>query len=304
MIDRPSDRAAIFVFGEPMVELSGTVGSQARLGFGGDALNVAIHLARLGGRPRLVTALGRDPYSAAARPAWEAEGLDCEWVLEHPARNIGLYAIHLDAAGERSFTYWRERSAARAFFDLPGAVGALDAMAQADLLVLTGISLSIVAPAHRARLAAAARAVRARGGRVAFDPNYRTQGWSSPAEARDAYDGLAGALDVVLTGVEDERALYGESDPDRSAARWHRMGAAEVVVKAGARGAVCFAGDDRFDLAAQPVTVVDTTGAGDAFDAAYLSARLDGRSMEEAAKAGAALAARMAGSPGALGCKA
>ena len=104
-----------------MLELSRPLGSDGwHLGFGGDTLNTAIHLARGGHDIAYLTAIGCDPLSADLKPQWAAEGLDTALVLEPPVRATGLYAISTDAAGERSFSYWRDTSAARAMFDLPG----------------------------------------------------------------------------------------------------------------------------------------------------------------------------------------
>ncbi len=101
----------LVLFGEGMVEqrADGTVG------YGGDVINTAVYLARLGARPSLMTALGDDAESAALIEAWAAEGIDVAHVLRDPARRVGRYAVRLGAAGEREATYDRGvESAARA----------------------------------------------------------------------------------------------------------------------------------------------------------------------------------------------
>ncbi len=100
------------VVGEAMLELSRD-GERWRMGYGGDTLNTAIHLARSGISTAYLTAVGSDPFSVAMVAEWRSEGLDVSLVLEHPTRHCGLYAIATDAAGERSFTYWRDKAAAR-----------------------------------------------------------------------------------------------------------------------------------------------------------------------------------------------
>src|SRR5690606_32444569 len=106
--------------GEAMLELSPD-SDRWQLGYGGDTLNTAIHLARAGIETAYLTALGSDPLSSGLKDRWTAEGLDCSLVLTHPGRNTGLYAITTDARGERSFTYWRSDSAAREMFATDGA---------------------------------------------------------------------------------------------------------------------------------------------------------------------------------------
>jgi 2-dehydro-3-deoxygluconokinase len=194
----------IVVIGEGMVELAPAAGGW-KLGYAGDTLNTAIHLARLGAEVAFVTALGPDPFSAELRAACLAEGLDPATLLNHPTRNVGLYAISLDAAGERSFTYWRGESAARAMFDLPGMAVAAERAAGADLVLFSLITLAILPPQGRAALLDLARRARA----VAFDGNYRPRLWPDRETALAARDAALAVADFGLPSTDDEAALTG-----------------------------------------------------------------------------------------------
>ncbi|ABQ68250.1 2-keto-3-deoxygluconate kinase [Rhizorhabdus wittichii RW1] len=286
----------IAVIGEGMVELSrsgehgGIAGWETH--HGGDALNSAIHLARFGLETGFISALGADPLSRALRRSWAEEGLDLTHLLTHPDRNAGLYAIETDAEGERSFAYWRSDSAARAMLDLPEAEAALAHAARCDLLYLSLISLAILPPAGRERLAGLCRDVRAHGGRVAFDSNFRPRLWSSPAEARAAVEAIGPLVDIALPTQVDEAALFGPEPIDAVADRWVGWGVAEVAVKSGADGCLVATRDGRHRIAPpRAVVAVDSSGAGDAFNAGYLAARLAGRAPAQAAPAGHELAA-------------
>ena len=282
----------IVAFGECMIELQGSMGGEARLAFGGDTLNTAVYLARLGSQVRYATALGKDAYSAAMLAAWREERVETDLVLTDPDRLPGLYAIHTDAQGERTFSYWRQHSAARNFFNLPGAEGALAEMAAADLLYFSGITLSIFQPAERARLAEIAQAVRDRGGDVAFDPSYRPRGWSGPDEARAAFEAIAPTVTLAMPTYEDEQALHGDETPEETARRWRAAGVREAIVKRGPDGALCvWDGGEAMVPTPHRVAAVDTTGAGDSFNAGYLHARGRGAAPEAAA----AFAHRLAG---------
>lgn len=277
----------IVLIGEAMLELS-QAGESWRLGHGGDTLNTAIHLARGGHDVAYFTALGADPFSTGLRGACAAEGLDTSLMLAHPTRTAGLYAITTDAAGERSFTYWRENSAAREMFALSGIVAAFAAVERADLLCFSLISLAVLPPPARLRLLELARAVRARGGQVAFDGNYRARLWNDPAEARAARNAAIAVANIGLPTLEDETALSGEADADAVAAHWQGLGCGECVVKLGPDG--CRLPDGTVSQPLAVLAPVDTSGAGDAFNAGYLGARVGGRSEAEAAAAGHALA--------------
>lgn len=284
---RPLSVARVVCLGEAMVELSGS-GDAWRVGYGGDTLNTAVHLARAGHGVSYMTALGNDPFSLRLRAAWEGEGVASDLALIHPERHVGLYAIETDAAGERNFTYWRGMSAARDFFDLEEASAACAAAAEADLLCFSLISLAILPPKGRRDLLALAASIRRQGGRVAFDGNYRPQLWESVEAARAARDAAIAMADFGLPTLEDEMLLSGLVDADAVAARWSELGCAEVVVKLGAAG--CRLPDGSVVEVPERLQPVDTSGAGDAFNGGFLAARLGGAGMVEAATAGHRLA--------------
>ena len=292
----------IAAIGECMLELRRTGDGTARFGFGGDTLNCALYLARLGVAVDYVTLLGDDPYSADMLAAWAAEGIGTGRVVRLPGRLPGLYAIETDERGERSFFYWRDRAPARELFTHPDAGPLVEALPGYGLLMLSGISLSLYGDDGRARLHAALDRARAAGARVAFDTNLRPRGWPGLEAARAAYAALAGRVDIVLSGVEDEALLHGDEPAEAIVARWRDAGAAEVVVKRGGDGALVWeAGGAVSTVPATRVErVVDTTAAGDSFCAGYLAARQAGQGIEAAARLGHRLAGIVIGYPGAI----
>jgi 2-dehydro-3-deoxygluconokinase len=290
--------------GECMIELRHRSATELELAFGGDTLNTAVYLARLT-RARAtveyVTALGDDAYSDAMIAMWQGERIGTDLVARLPGRLPGLYTIRTDARGERSFTYWRQAAAAREMLREGRAEQVAAALEGYDLLYLSGVTLSILDPPQRAALAGLADRVRARGGRVAFDGNYRPVGWPDPATARAAYEEMLARVDIALPTLDDEQALFGVGDPSACADRLHRLGVGEVAVKLGQAG--CFLSSVAFtgEVAAEPVAdVVDSTAAGDSFNAGYLAARLLGAEPPAAARLGNRLAARVIAHPGAI----
>lgn len=287
--------------GEVMLELR-PEGGAWRIGLGGDTFNTTACCAHLGLSASYLTALGEDPFSVDMMRQIAGYGVNCDLVLQDAEALPGLYAIKTDEQGERSFFYWRKEAAVRSLMRHPGVSGLLEAASEADLLYLSGITLSLFDAEGRDRLRALAGAVRRRGGRVAFDPNFRPKGWSNAAEAQAAIADFAGEVDIALPTFDDERLLHGDVDPRATIDRWMACGVAEVAVKVGGDG--CLIGGDHPVIAVRPeraVTPVDTTGAGDSFNAAYLATRLRGGCPEEAGRAGNALAARAIMHPGALG---
>jgi 2-dehydro-3-deoxygluconokinase len=247
----------VVVVGECMLELVGqdpgrTQGWQ--LGYAGDTFNTALYLSRLQVPVAYLTALGADPFSQDMRAAWAGEGIDTSMVLTDASR-------------------------------LPGIEAALTRARRAEWLFLTGITLSIFTPPEREQLLHTAAAVRAGGGQVVFDPNYRPALWASAKQAREAFAAIAPTVSLALPTYADEATLFDDPDPLQSVARWRRLGATEVIVKLGAHGCLVAAGAESLPIApAATMTPRDTTGAGDAFNAAYLAGRIKGLAPSAAAR--------------------
>ena len=277
----------IVCIGEGMVELSSRQGGGWTVHYGGDVLNVALHLARLGQDTALMTALGGDPFAGQIRSAWTREGLDVSLVQSVPERNTGLYAIVTDDNGERRFTYWRGESAARRMFHAPMTDRVLDQVRGAGLLFFSLITLAILPDEDREVLLRLASEVKAQGGRLAFDGNYRPALWENVEQARNWRDRAAALADFGFPSLDDESELGPADGAEAVRVQWADLGCGEVVLKLGSEGCIL---PDGSRLAAAELPALDTSGAGDAFDAGYLDARLDGASPADAAAAGQRLA--------------
>lgn len=295
----------IALFGECMIELRGQAFGAMQQGFGGDTLNTAIYLARLCRDEDIqvsyATALGADPFSDHMEAAWRNEGIDASLIRRIDDRLPGLYAIQVDAAGERHFSYWRDASAVRGYFEVP-RTPLENAADQLAALYLSGISLAILPDEGRKRLLAVMARVCANGGKVAFDNNFRPRLWSSLAEARTYHDLAYGLSDIVLITLDDEMALREETSAARVLADALSLEAPEVVIKRGVEPTlVRIAGTPPASVPVEPVSrVVDTTAAGDSFAGAYLAMRLAGIDPIAATRAANRLAAVVIQHPGAI----
>jgi 2-dehydro-3-deoxygluconokinase len=172
-------------------------------------------------------------------------------------------------------------------FELADSDARQRAIAGCDLFYYSLISASILSDNGRIALLLLADMVHGEGGQVAFDGNYRPRLWESDATAQAVLDGAIRTADFGLPTLEDEYALGGRCDPDLVAAHWQGLGCSETVVKLGAGGCLT---DGRIIRPPQVLEPVDTSGAGDAFNAGYLDARLRGLAARHAAEAGNALA--------------
>jgi 2-dehydro-3-deoxygluconokinase len=285
--------------GECMIELKQAGGGLYSRGFGGDTLNTAVYLARLGVAVDYITALGDDPLSAEMIAGWVAEGVGTGRVVRVEGKLPGIYLIGTDAKGERRFFHWRENAAVRSLLDLPETESLLLSLGEYDLIYLSAISIAIFRDEGRARLLAALREARQRGTRIVFDTNFRIRLWPDLDVARAVYARAFETADIVLASTEDLQLLYPDDDAN---ALFTRIPANEVVLRMAEPRSLVRAAGATHSLSAEPVgaPVVDTTAAGDSFAAAYIAARLAGDEPVDAARAGHRLAGVVVCHPGAI----
>jgi 2-dehydro-3-deoxygluconokinase len=291
----PTPRKRVACIGECMVELAHTGPTSLQLAFGGDTSNTAVYLARLTRdlpvEVHYVTALGDDLYSDAMLDFWKEEGVQTGHVARLEGRLPGLYTIRTDKAGERSFTYWRGQAAARDLLKENRDRQLEEALQGFDLIYLSGITLSILDREQREALMRLLDRFRACGSLVAFDGNYRPAGWSSAAEAREWFGEILGRTDIALPTLDDETLLFGDADARAVAARLQGDGVTEVVVKLGGRGCFLSGPGGASVIGTEPVDpVIDSTAAGDSFNAGFLKGRLLDIPPDDAARIGHRLA--------------
>ena len=289
--------------GECMIELKragqGTEAGLFSRGYGGDTLNTAVYLARLGVAVDYVTALGDDPLSDEMVASWAAEGVGTTRVLRLRGKLPGLYLIETDDKGERRFFHWRDSAAARSLMDLPETDAILNSLAGYDVVYLSAITLSLYGAEGRERLFTALKRARQSGARFAFDTNFRARGWPDLDIARSVFRQAFEIADIVLASTEDLLPLYpGESNEALLA----RIPGGEVVLKLSEPASILRIAETSHQIRPEPVTasVVDTTAAGDSFAAAYVAARLAGAGPIDAARTGHHLAGVVVCHPGAI----
>jgi fructokinase len=226
---------------------------------GGSPLNVAVGAARLGLATTLVTHYAGDSYG--------------DMIEKHLSVN-GVTAIRGGSAptSTATATLGPDGGATYAFtisWDINGAaLPALEAV-QGSRHVHTGSIAAVVAPGDQATLAllAAAR----EHASISYDPNCRPGISPDVDEARAQVERFVTASDIVKASDEDLAWLYPDRTPEQSLSAWLELGPAIVALTRGAAGPVILARRGRVELAAEPIKVADTVGAGDSFMAALIS---------------------------------
>jgi 2-dehydro-3-deoxygluconokinase len=295
-------KARAVCVGEVLIELARGADGRFALSCGGDTFNTAVYLARAGADVAFATAIGDDAYSDSIVALAVAEGVAANLILRVPGRLPGLCLVENGRAGERSFRYWREGAPARELFELPDWMRVTESLMVARLVYFSGITLSLYSNNALGRFLAVLEAARQQGVKVAFDGNFRPRGWKGDlARTRTVFMETLKRVDIALPTFDDEAVLWGDPSPETTVARLQAFGIGEIVVKNGPNSAlVATAGTQEFVPVPEVVVPVDTTAAGDGFNAGYLAARLEGREPAQAASAAHRLAGDVIRHPGAL----
>jgi 2-dehydro-3-deoxygluconokinase len=292
--------------GECMIELRDSVATGIRQHFSGDTLNAAVYFCRQAGCAPLhadfITAIGTDRFSEGMLQFWRRENIGCGRVRRLQDKVPGLYFITVDATGERSFTYWRSDSAARAMFTGTEGTHLLNALASYDGVYLSGITLAILANTSLGALVETLAAFRKQGGKVFFDNNFRPALWPDRDLAGRWFNRVLELCDIAFLTLEDENLLFATPTPEAILQRCANLGIRELVIKCGREPCIVRHQEQVFSIPAVPAAnIVDTTAAGDAFSGAYLAERLKGETPANAAVAAHKVAARVIGVSGAFG---
>ncbi|MCJ9695614.1 sugar kinase [Rhizobium sp. PRIMUS64] len=287
--------------GECMVELSQAGDGLLRKGFAGDTFNTAWYARACLAADWSVdyfTALGDDAMSGEMLAFIDTSGIGTSLIRRIRGRTPGLYMINLKD-GERSFSYWRDSSAARSLAADPDRLR--EAVESAAVIYFSGITLAILPHEDAETLLAEVRRAKAAGKFVVFDPNIRPRLWSSYDVMHTTISEGARSSVLVMPSFDDEAAHFGDDSIEATIHRYRALGAVDIVVKNGADGVTLnFAGEQTFVPAERVKKVVDTTSAGDSFNGAFLARYLEAGDAPAAARFAAKVAARVVSEHGAL----
>jgi len=245
-------------------------GSDFDMGPGGKGSNQAVGVARLGAKSHLVARVGNDALARIGHDLWDAEGVETGFVVRDDRRPTGVGVITLNAQGENHIV-----------IDLGAnlALSAADVEAATEQIAASQVCATVLEigdePARRAL-------------QIARQNGVMTV--LNPAPARAIGDDLLALADILTPNESELRILCGLAPDDPTdtlhlARRLLERGAARLVVTRGRLGALVIESDGSFaEVFGVPVAVVDSTGAGDAFNSALIVALARGESVVEAAR--------------------
>ncbi len=269
-------------FGEPMVEFCATDVGRIRdvylfrRGWGGDTSNFIVAVARLGVKAGYICRIGDDEFGKSFLELWQNEGIDTSQVIIEKGGFTAVYFISLLPGGGHDFTYYRKDSAASHYS--PSDLNP-NYLSKLKVFHSSGISMAI-SENCRKTVFKAAEIVKANGGIFSFDVNFRPKLWS-PQIAKPHIEKAMAEADLIFMSKEDASLLYGE-ETDKVIEKIYSFAKPKIiVVKMGGEGCLILDDGEKINVPGFKVNVVDTTGAGDAFDGAFIVGLLEGKDLEE-----------------------
>ena len=289
--------------GECMVEFSQCGLGVYRQSFAGDVYNTAVYLKRLQQQAKiaLLSGIGTDSLSEDLIRRFETEGIETSLLQHSEQRILGAYLIKISSEGERSFVYWRDNSAAKYTMSSLTDIDRNTLLNSCTVFYFSGISLAIMTPDDRVLFWQLLTDLKQANAQIVFDSNYRSRLWHSAQDAVELFTLAYQASDVVFAGVEDFELLYDISSYQAIASYLEPHDISELIIKNGSDDVMCIhdAGSSVVKVNAVE-NVVDSTSAGDSFNAGYIHGRAMNQSMTESVELACKVSALVISHQGAI----
>ncbi|WP_286133300.1 sugar kinase [Colwellia sp. UCD-KL20] len=282
----------MLIIGECMLELRTDNNNCLVKSFAGDTYNTAVYAKRYFPEANIqyLSSVGKDGFSEEMLKVWKSEGIDSDFVKISEDKPIGIYSITTDDEGERSFSYWRDGSAATQLMQLVDVKQLTES--SFDFVYLSGITLAIFSDEDKKKLMSLIDLLKSKGAKIVFDPNYRPRMWNSKEHAIHWLEEIYSRSDLVLPGLEDHSDLLDQNDRESVISYMKKFNVNEQVIKCGKDGVYAYdEANKEYHLPFTPAAKqIDSTAAGDSFAGTYLAARLKGEGIQDALVSAARIA--------------
>lgn len=282
---RMEKRLDIVAIGECMVEFAELENGLYLQSYAGDTLNTLFYASRLGLRTGYVSGIGDDPYSQGIIEALDRDGIERIHVKQVKGSSNGTYFV-LDNQGRKDYHFLRKYSAATRMLEVLEVKDLAEYINSSCWLHLSLTSIGIQQDKEQFfDLLGSIEGVN-----ISFDANYRASVWRDAEDARIYYERMLPLATVLFVTDTDHQALYGETDFVDAIKRYQSFGVPRFAYRMGEKGSVLFDGKATM-IPICEANVLDTTGAGDSFNAGFLYSLRNGRSFAECGKFATACAA-------------
>lgn len=241
--------------------------------------------ARLGCRTAIIGGVGKDDFGKCLLERLKKDGVDCSMVLESRERSTGVAFVTYFSDGSRKFIFHMGNTPA-----VEAKMPDVKALEDVQYFHIMGCSLMSSREFAQEILKTMGALVQ-QGTRVSFDPNIRKELYTDDSIHQVVREVME-HTSVLLPGMEELFLMTGKNTVEEAVkAAFERPKLELLVLKNGSKGSVIYTRTDRISMGVYPVKQVDATGAGDCFDGGFIAGLVQGKSLEEAARMGAAAGA-------------
>ncbi len=274
----------ILGIGEALIEYSEQSNGIYRQSFAGDVLNTLYYASRLGCRVSFFSQFGQDSFTNDLIAFLDRTGIDHNNCMRSTDKNNGLYIIRNANDGEPSFTFFRENSAARETFVSNDVNHLHQYLQDAKVVMISAIGLAVF---RNVESLFEILKVKQPEQLLYFDANVRESLWKDKQRLRQWLVELAPIVDVLSITVSDDEKLFPKRAPNKILEYYISLGYTTVIVRNGAEDVLLYANTVIETIPVEKLgTVIDATGAGDAFNAGYICSMLRQYSPKESVTIG------------------
>jgi 2-dehydro-3-deoxygluconokinase len=284
--------------GECLIELYEVSLHTYKQSVAGDVFNTLYYASRLGLRTGFISTFGKDQLTANIMEVMDRERIDSACTSRSEKNNNGLYMISHDENGEAEFSFWRDDSAAKYILKTLDSKKILEYILSAKYFHSSAIALAVLSDtehflsflkkAHRETI-------------LTFDTNYRKNLWKDMGRLVKFIEDAAQVIDFLFVSATDDFHIFGNRTPLEAVKYYSFLGYKNIIFRQGAGDVLLHEDSITIKIPTVPnVEVVDTTAAGDAFNAGFISAHAEGKSLREAVYRGNECAAFVIGRKGGL----
>lgn len=286
--------------GECMIELTNIDNKKYSLSVAGDTLNFCFYLNKELFKVFYFTAIGNSDISKEALIFFQKNNINTQLVHKDLSNEIGLYIIKNKKSGEKKFYYWRDNSAAKYYLNNLKLKKIYKKIYNFDFLYLTGITLSLIEKKNLNNLIDFINFCKSKNCKIIFDLNLRIKRWNKK-DLLSFFKKILLKVDILFASGEDIKLWKGNDNIITFLNIIKKNKISHGIYRKNAKYNYSFLNKNKYVVQNKILNkVVDTSGAGDGYNAAYLNNFIQTNDPKKALKAASKIGAKIIMKKGAI----
>ena len=286
--------------GEAMIEISNIKNSLYNQSFAGDTLNFCNYLDKKKLNAFFLSAIGKSEINQSLLNFVKSKKISTKYIKQFNQFELGLYLIKNKDNGEKQFFYWRDESAAKQYFNNIDFLNLYKELKNFDYIYFSGITLSIIHISKLNNFIKLLNLLKSKKIKIVFDFNIRPSRWNKK-NLNNFFDSVLKFVDICFLSGEDMNYWKNKNDIKSYEQIVQKYNIKHSIFRKNAKFTYVFLNKTRYVFKNKLLkTVVDTSGAGDGFNAAYLSNFIVNNDPVLALKAGSSLGSKIVMKKGAI----